>query len=134
MTARFIHIPHCGSNKRIDIKPYIIDEQMCTTCGGERCHHRYATYFCAEPSCLQYFCERCWDLLHYKGPFRANETHLPYVRSGDSTRQLHYVPHLAELAMPRFHFPSACQVNYPRPPMIPQLPSYLPHQIQRLWT
>uniref|UniRef100_A0AC35FLV9 RRM domain-containing protein n=1 Tax=Panagrolaimus sp. PS1159 TaxID=55785 RepID=A0AC35FLV9_9BILA len=60
MAGRIITLPHCGTSKRIDIKPYVIDEQECSACNGERCNFRFASYFCAVPYCLQYYCEACW--------------------------------------------------------------------------
>lgn len=37
---------------------------MCDNCNGKLCCDRYAPYFCGEVSCLQYYCEMCWDLVN----------------------------------------------------------------------
>lgn len=79
---------------QVEIKPYVMEEQLCDECNGERCDKRYASYFCGDPICLQYYCECCWDLRHY-GPMAASprSLHKPLIRSGDQTKQLMDVPH-----------------------------------------
>jgi cytoplasmic polyadenylation element-binding protein len=57
------------------------------------CNGRYAPYFCGDVSCLQYYCEACWDRLHYSGANRLREMHKPFVRLGEQTKQLHRLPH-----------------------------------------
>uniref|UniRef100_A0A914ZML5 RRM domain-containing protein n=1 Tax=Parascaris univalens TaxID=6257 RepID=A0A914ZML5_PARUN len=57
INGRFARIA-CGDiTKRVEIKPYMMDEQMCDECNGTRCLGKYAPYFCGDVACLQYFCE-----------------------------------------------------------------------------
>ncbi|MCP9259687.1 Cytoplasmic polyadenylation element-binding protein 2 [Dirofilaria immitis] len=65
ISGRFVHIPHADMSKRVEIKPYVMDEQMCDECEGILCSGRYAPYFCGDMTCLQYYCELCWDCYHY---------------------------------------------------------------------
>ena len=41
---------------QVDIKPYVIDEQMCDNCRGAF-DDRPASHFCADPECLSYYCQ-----------------------------------------------------------------------------
>uniref|UniRef100_A0A183DEU4 Cytoplasmic polyadenylation element-binding protein 1 n=1 Tax=Gongylonema pulchrum TaxID=637853 RepID=A0A183DEU4_9BILA len=59
------------------LKPYVLDDQPCDECAGERCGHRHAPFFCPQPSCLQYYCEHCWTTIHR---CRTRETHKPSVK------------------------------------------------------
>uniref|UniRef100_A0AC34QLB9 RRM domain-containing protein n=1 Tax=Panagrolaimus sp. JU765 TaxID=591449 RepID=A0AC34QLB9_9BILA len=93
MTRRNVDLEN---GKRVEIKPYVIDDQPCDVCHGRNNANRPAPYFCGESTCLQYFCENCWDFSHDRKPMCAKlRNHTPYVRSGDSTRQLGTVPHRA---------------------------------------
>ncbi|KAL7079769.1 hypothetical protein ACQ4LE_001177 [Meloidogyne hapla] len=93
MAGRFVNIPHSDSTKRVEIKPYVVNDQMCDNCHGKLCQDRYAPYFCGDVCCLQYYCEACWDRLHYGGANRIREVHKPFVRMGEQTKQLHRLPH-----------------------------------------
>ncbi|VDM34174.1 unnamed protein product [Toxocara canis] len=62
---------------KVEIKPYVLDDQPCDECGGERCAHRPAPFFCPHLSCLQYYCEKCWESIHAS---RAREDHKPLVK------------------------------------------------------
>lgn len=62
----------------------MMDEQMCDECNGTRCLGKYATYFCGDVSCLQYFCEICWAQRHILDENLVS--HRPYVRYGDQTK------------------------------------------------
>lgn len=92
--GRFVDIPHAGSYERVEVKPYIMDAEMCDECCGTECKQQYAPYFCGAYSCLQYFCESCWDFFHY-GPYSNDEraSHKPLVRVGDRVEELPYPPH-----------------------------------------
>lgn len=72
---------------QVEIKPYVIDEQMCDECEGVQCAGRYAPYFCGDVACLQYYCESCWDYYHY-GEYSDEKkaAHKPLVRIGDQTK------------------------------------------------
>uniref|UniRef100_A0A914HGK5 Cytoplasmic polyadenylation element-binding protein 1 n=1 Tax=Globodera rostochiensis TaxID=31243 RepID=A0A914HGK5_GLORO len=93
MAGRFVQIPHSDNTKRVEIKPYVVNDQMCDNCQGKLCQDRYAPYFCGDVTCLQYYCEICWDRLHYGSGNRAREAHKPFVRMGEQTKQLFRLPH-----------------------------------------
>lgn len=65
---------------------------MCDECEGMECAGRYAPYFCGDVSCLQYFCETCWDNYHY-GTYSDERRafHKPLVRVGDQTKVKSYL-------------------------------------------
>ncbi|VDK49114.1 unnamed protein product [Cylicostephanus goldi] len=108
INGRFVHVHHGESQKRVEIKPYVMDEQMCDHCEGKQCSSRYAPYFCGGTNILnfatsladrlslqqnlplskitfQYYCENCWDRVHYHTGSRRSE-HRPLVRMGDQTK------------------------------------------------
>uniref|UniRef100_F1KZM5 Cytoplasmic polyadenylation element-binding protein 1 n=2 Tax=Ascaris TaxID=6251 RepID=F1KZM5_ASCSU len=92
INGRFVNIICGGITKRVEIKPYVMDEQMCDECYGARCSDKYATYFCGDVSCLQYFCEECWDQRHNSDKIYI--AHKPLVRLGDQIKLLPQGPHL----------------------------------------
>uniref|UniRef100_A0A914M355 Cytoplasmic polyadenylation element-binding protein 1 n=1 Tax=Meloidogyne incognita TaxID=6306 RepID=A0A914M355_MELIC len=61
---RYITIPNDGCTKRLEIKPYIMDDQQCDNCHGKFCARIPAPLFCPDITCLQYYCEICWTLMH----------------------------------------------------------------------
>ncbi|CAP29629.3 Protein CBR-CPB-1 [Caenorhabditis briggsae] len=92
ISGRFVQVTHAETNKRVEIKPYVMEDQYCDECEGDLCKHNYAPYYCGDSSCLQYYCEGCWDRMHYEmGQSRAD--HRPMVRTGDQTRILPRPPH-----------------------------------------
>uniref|UniRef100_A0A0M3J0T7 Cytoplasmic polyadenylation element-binding protein 1 n=1 Tax=Anisakis simplex TaxID=6269 RepID=A0A0M3J0T7_ANISI len=74
---RYVQLSHGEVEKTVEIKPYVLDDQPCDECGGERCGHRPAPFFCPHLSCLQYYCEKCWESIHAS---RAREDHKPLVK------------------------------------------------------
>lgn len=92
ISGRFVQVNHAETNKRVEIKPYVMEDQNCDECEGALCKHNYAPYYCGDANCLQYYCEGCWDRMHYEmGQTRAD--HRPMVRTGDQTRILPRPPH-----------------------------------------
>ncbi|MCP9261553.1 Cytoplasmic polyadenylation element-binding protein 2 [Dirofilaria immitis] len=77
ITDRYVQLSHGEVEKRVELKPYVLDDQPCDECGGERCGHRHAPFFCPQLSCLQYYCEKCWTTIH---GCRAREDHKPLVK------------------------------------------------------
>uniref|UniRef100_A0A0R3S4K3 Cytoplasmic polyadenylation element-binding protein 1 n=1 Tax=Elaeophora elaphi TaxID=1147741 RepID=A0A0R3S4K3_9BILA len=77
ITDRYVQLSHGEVEKRVELKPYVLDDQPCDECGGERCNHRNAPFFCPQLSCLQYYCEKCWTTIH---GCRAREDHKPLVK------------------------------------------------------
>lgn len=48
----------------VEIKPYLLDMQMCDNCDSVYCRGKCAESFCADVICLKYFCEYCWIKAH----------------------------------------------------------------------
>ncbi|PAA50131.1 hypothetical protein BOX15_Mlig025386g1, partial [Macrostomum lignano] len=87
--ARFVQLRH-GSDidKRVEVKPYVLDDQMCDECGGAMCAGKYAPFFCANVACLQYYCEHCWAAIHDS---QGRQFHKPLVKEGaDRPRAVPY--------------------------------------------
>lgn len=61
------------------MKPYVLDDQMCDECQGSRCGGKFAPFFCANVTCLQYYCEHCWATIHSRP---GREFHKPLVKEG----------------------------------------------------
>jgi hypothetical protein len=39
--------------QKVEVKPYVLDDQMCDECQGQRCGGKFAPFFCANVTCLQ---------------------------------------------------------------------------------
>lgn len=59
ISARFVQLQHGDIDKRVEVKPYVLDDQMCDECQGQRCGGKFAPFFCANVTCLQV----CWLIL-----------------------------------------------------------------------
>ena len=79
INARFIHLKYGDIDKRVEVKPYVLDDQICDECNGARCASKYAPYFCANVACLKYFCETCWGVAHAES---NRSFHKPLVKEG----------------------------------------------------
>lgn len=64
---------------QVEVKPYVLDDQICDECQGLHSAGKFAPFFCANVMCLQYYCEHCWSLIH-SSPNR--EFHKPLVKEG----------------------------------------------------
>jgi cytoplasmic polyadenylation element-binding protein len=53
ISARFVQLQHNDIDKRVEVKPYVLDDQMCDECQGQRCSGKFAPFFCANVTCLQ---------------------------------------------------------------------------------
>lgn len=74
--------------QQVEVKPYVLDDQMCDECQGARCGGKFAPFFCANVTCLQYYCEFCWANIHSRA---GREFHKPLVKEGaDRPRQIHF--------------------------------------------
>lgn len=88
ISARFVQLQHGEIDKRVEVKPYVLDDQMCDECQGARCGGKFAPFFCANVTCLQYYCEACWTTIHTRP---GREYHKPLVKEGaDRPRPLPY--------------------------------------------
>ncbi|KPP62361.1 cytoplasmic polyadenylation element-binding protein 2-like, partial [Scleropages formosus] len=73
---------------QVEVKPYVLDDQLCDECQGARCGGKFAPFFCANVTCLQYYCEFCWANIHSRA---GREFHKPLVKEGaDRPRQIHF--------------------------------------------
>uniref|UniRef100_A0A0V0J7I6 RRM domain-containing protein n=1 Tax=Schistocephalus solidus TaxID=70667 RepID=A0A0V0J7I6_SCHSO len=79
ISARFVQLQHNDIDKRVEVKPYVLDNQMCDECQGTRCGGKFAPFFCANVTCLQYYCEQCWVQIH---SHHGREYHKPLVKEG----------------------------------------------------
>lgn len=79
ISARFVQLQHGDIDKRVEVKPYVLDDQMCDECQGARCGGKFAPFFCANVTCLQYYCEHCWATIHTRP---GREFHKPLVKEG----------------------------------------------------
>ncbi|XP_038140001.1 cytoplasmic polyadenylation element-binding protein 3 isoform X4 [Cyprinodon tularosa] len=79
ISARFVQLQHNDIDKRVEVKPYVLDDQMCDECQGARCGGKFAPFFCANVTCLQYYCEYCWASIHSRA---GREFHKPLVKEG----------------------------------------------------
>lgn len=67
------------SFSQVEVKPYVLDDQLCDECQGTRCGGKFAPFFCANVTCLQYYCEYCWAAIHSRA---GREFHKPLVKEG----------------------------------------------------
>ena len=79
INARFVHIRHSEIEKRVEVKPYVLDDQFCDECHGARCNNKFAPFFCANITCLRYYCDNCWSSVHSQS---GKEFHKPLVKEG----------------------------------------------------
>lgn len=79
ISARFVQLQHQDIEKRVEVKPYVLDDQICDECQGSRCGGKFAPFFCANVTCLQYYCEHCWATIHSRP---GREFHKPLVKEG----------------------------------------------------
>jgi len=77
ISARFVQLQHGDIDKRVEVKPYVLDDQMCDECAGTRCAGKFAPFFCANVTCLQYYCEYCWVTIHSRA---GRQFHKPLVK------------------------------------------------------
>lgn len=82
------HTPLIDICAQVEVKPYVLDDQLCDECQGARCGGKFAPFFCANVTCLQYYCEFCWANIHSRA---GREFHKPLVKEGaDRPRQIHF--------------------------------------------
>lgn len=79
ISARFVHIHHSEIEKRVEVKPYVLDDQFCDECHGSKCNNKFAPFFCANITCLRYYCDNCWSTVHSQP---GKEFHKPLVKEG----------------------------------------------------
>ncbi|XP_017717353.1 PREDICTED: cytoplasmic polyadenylation element-binding protein 4-like [Rhinopithecus bieti] len=78
ISARFVQLQHGEIDKRVEVKPYVLDDQLCDECQGPVAG-KICSIFCANVTCLQYYCEYCWAAIHSRA---GREFHKPLVKEG----------------------------------------------------
>ena len=68
---------------QIELKPYVMDGQLCDECHGVQCNGKPAPFFCGSVTCLQYFCEYCWATVH---SFPGKQNHRPLMKDISADR------------------------------------------------
>ena len=75
---------------QVEVKPYVLDDQVCDECHGMNCGGRYAPYFCGNIHCLRYYCEHCWAAVH-AAP--GTQNHRCFIKeNGDRPRAINLFP------------------------------------------
>lgn len=85
ISARFVQIRHSEIEKRVEVKPYVLDDQFCDECQGGKCNSKFAPFFCANITCLRYYCDSCWTNVHSQP---GREFHKPLVKEGSDRPRL----------------------------------------------
>ena len=88
VSCRFFQVTYGDIDKKVEVKPYVLDDQMCDECHGVQCGGRLAPYFCGNIHCLRYYCEHCWASVH-SAP--GTQTHRCFVKeNGDRPRAINF--------------------------------------------
>ena len=66
-------------NTQIEIKPYVLNGQLCDECHGVQSDGKPAPIFCCSMSCLKYYCENCWVTVHSMPNWQNHHPHLKDV-------------------------------------------------------
>ena len=79
---RYVKLRFGKSDKRVEITPFILDNQHCDVCYGNMTEGNVAPFFCAELACLRYYCEPCWVVIHAENEY---VTHRPFRKGWRKT-------------------------------------------------
>ncbi|VDM54552.1 unnamed protein product [Angiostrongylus costaricensis] len=74
---QYVQLNHGEIEKSVEIKPYVLDDQLCEECVDKKNGGKHAPFFCPHVDCLQYYCESCWTLMH-STPLRKH--HEPLIK------------------------------------------------------
>ncbi|GAU92908.1 hypothetical protein RvY_04926 [Ramazzottius varieornatus] len=83
INARFVQLQNGEIDKRVELKPYVLDDQTCDYCNGMKCSGRSAPLFCSQVGCLAYLCEHCWTPYHASP---GKESHRPVTKESSVDR------------------------------------------------
>jgi cytoplasmic polyadenylation element-binding protein len=90
VSCRFLQVTYGDIDKKVEVKPYVLDDQICDECHGINCGGRYAPYFCGNIHCLRYYCEHCWAAVH-SAP--GTQNHRCFIKeNGDRPRAINLIP------------------------------------------
>ena len=91
VSSRFFQMTYGDVNKGVEVKPYVMDDQMCDECHGVQCNGKFAPFYCGSVSCLQYYCEHCWATVH---ALPSKQLHRPLTKdTGDRPRAMPFRGH-----------------------------------------
>lgn len=95
----FIEVGSCNDSLcQVEVKPYVLDDQICDECQGLHCGGRYAPYFCGNIHCLRYYCEHCWSAVH-SAP--GTQNHRCFIKeNGDRPRAINFFPSQPRVTLP----------------------------------
>jgi hypothetical protein len=84
--ARFIELKDGDLSKRAEIKPYVLENQLCGVCSMSNLNTdninrtSSSALFCPDNSCLKYYCDTCWMNYH---SLCGREYHKPLIKEGN---------------------------------------------------
>ncbi|XP_019858923.1 PREDICTED: cytoplasmic polyadenylation element-binding protein 1-like isoform X2 [Amphimedon queenslandica] len=64
VSSRFMQLVFGALEKKVEVKPYILEDQLCDECNGIQSDGQPAPFFCGSVTCLKYYCEHCWATFH----------------------------------------------------------------------
>ena len=79
VSARFVQLKLPEIDKKVEVKPFVMDDQLCDECNGLNSGGKAAPFFCGNVNCLRYFCEHCWAVVH---AYPTKQTHRPLIKEG----------------------------------------------------
>lgn len=85
VSTHYVQLQYNDVEKRVEVKPYVLDNQICDECQGQRCPGRFAPFFCAHVTCLQYYCNLCWTFIHSRPGW---EHHKPLVKEAPCRQKI----------------------------------------------
>ena len=62
VSSRHMQLSRAGIEKKIELLPYILNDQLCDVCDGVHSNGKPAPFFCV--TCLHYYCDQCWATVH----------------------------------------------------------------------
>ncbi|CAD5233173.1 unnamed protein product [Bursaphelenchus xylophilus] len=86
MAMKIVNLGVRNEVKSLEIKPYLIEDQTCEECCGSQPICVLAKYFCSEVSCLSYYCEDCWAVMHFEKKVVDRSRHMAYIRVGEQVK------------------------------------------------
>jgi cytoplasmic polyadenylation element-binding protein len=91
VSCRFFQVTYGDIDKKVEVKPYVLDDQNCDECRGLHCSGQYAPFFCGNIHCLRYYCEHCWSAVH-SAP--GTQNHRCFIKeNGDRPRAINFFSH-----------------------------------------
>ncbi|CDW59587.1 hypothetical protein TTRE_0000792501 [Trichuris trichiura] len=64
LRRRFLKVHYEEVLKVVEMKPFFLPEQNCNLCEENSAYVNLATQYCAEGSCVNFYCDDCWNRWH----------------------------------------------------------------------